>query len=43
MAEQQRRPHSKAVVSPATRARQTWDLAAAQPHATPPTMIDDRV
>src|SRR5690349_17863482 len=32
-----------AVISPATRARQTWDLAAAQLHRTPPTMIEDRV
>jgi phosphohistidine phosphatase len=32
-----------AVVSPATRARQTWDLAAAQLRTTPPVRIDDRV
>jgi phosphohistidine phosphatase len=32
-----------AVVSPATRARQTWDLVTAQLHTKPPTIIDDRV
>jgi len=32
-----------AVVSPATRARSTWDLAAAELAALPPTRIDDRV
>ena len=32
-----------AVVSPATRAMQTWHLAAAQLHTSPPTRIDDRV
>lgn len=32
-----------AVVSPATRARQTWDLAAALLGTTPLTRIDDRV
>jgi len=32
-----------AVVSPAARARQTWDLVAAQLRTQPPTTIDDRV
>ena len=32
-----------AVLSPATRARQTWDLVAAQLHQPPPTRVDDRV
>ena len=32
-----------AVVSPATRARQTWDLAAALLRTTPPARIDDRI
>jgi phosphohistidine phosphatase len=32
-----------AVVSPATRTRQTWDLAAAQLRTKPPVVIDDRV
>lgn len=32
-----------AVVSPATRARSTWDLVAAELDSPPPTRIDDRV
>jgi phosphohistidine phosphatase len=32
-----------AVVSPATRARSTWDLVAAELAVPPPTRIDDRV
>jgi phosphohistidine phosphatase len=32
-----------AVVSPARRARETWDLVAAELGAPPPTRIDDRV
>lgn len=32
-----------AVVSPATRAQQTWELAAAELLTTPPTVVDDRV
>lgn len=32
-----------AVVSPATRARSTWDLVAAELDTPPPTRIDDRV
>ena len=32
-----------AVVSPATRARQTWDLAAAELLTKPRTVVDDRV
>ena len=32
-----------AVVSPAARARATWDLVAAELPAVPPTRIDDRV
>jgi phosphohistidine phosphatase len=32
-----------AVVSPANRARSTWDLASAQLEVPPPTRIDDRV
>ena len=32
-----------AVVSPATRARSTWDLVAAELPVPPPTRIDDRV
>jgi phosphohistidine phosphatase len=32
-----------AVLSPATRARQTWDLVAAELHRPPPTRVDDRV
>ena len=31
-----------ALVSPATRARQTWDLAAAQLRTSPPIKVDDR-
>ena len=32
-----------AVVSPATRARSTWELVSAELDSTPPTWIDDRV
>lgn len=32
-----------AVVSPASRARRTWDLVAAELDVSPPTRIDDRV
>jgi phosphohistidine phosphatase len=32
-----------ALLSPATRARQTWDLVAAELHRPPPTRVDDRV
>jgi len=32
-----------AVVSPASRARSTWDLVSAELHVPPPTRIDDRV
>lgn len=32
-----------AVVSPAVRARQTWELVAAQLHEPPPVLIDDRI
>ena len=32
-----------AMVSPATRARQTWDLVAAQLRTAPPIVIDDQV
>jgi phosphohistidine phosphatase len=32
-----------ALVSPATRARKTWDLVAAELDASPQTRIDDRV
>ena len=32
-----------AVVSPANRARNTWQLASAELRTTPPTRIDDRV
>lgn len=32
-----------AVVSPATRARSTWDLVSAQLRYSPPTKVDDRV
>src|SRR5437764_10634528 len=31
------------VVSPATRAKQTWELAAAELDGDPPTEVDDRV
>ena len=33
----------RAIVSPAYRARTTWDLVSAQLEATPPMQIDDRV
>jgi phosphohistidine phosphatase len=32
-----------ALISPATRALQTWELASAQFQRTPPTRIDDRI
>ena len=32
-----------AVVSPATRARQTWDIAAAELDTPPPSVIDDAI